>query len=95
MLDHKTLYAIYLLHKASKLCLSLDDHAVSSLRLRGYLSGGITRSLDKDSLLNLLSDLGCALDALSLPRSLRAEFPRTLRQFGYGYKLWLSNLKSN
>jgi len=101
MLDKKSLYVIYLFHKANKLCLeygcsnssdypiSLDlFHLQSNMERIGY-------NLDRFSILNLLNDLGSFIDPLPLSKEIKAEFPRTIRQFNYAYKLWLSKIRLN
>ncbi|NDV59565.1 hypothetical protein [Bacteroides sp. 519] len=104
MLDKKTLYVVYLLHKASTICfetprgkngqmsLSLDES-----RLLSYLygPGRITRSLDTHTLVSLLNEVGKVVDPLLSSVDRRAEFPRTLRQFNRNFKVWLSGIEAS
>ncbi|NDV60562.1 hypothetical protein [Bacteroides sp. 519] len=104
MLDKKTLYVVYLLHKASsicfenprakngKLCLSYEE-----ARLLNYLHGPgrITHSQDVTSLVSLLNEVGKMVDPLLDSSERRAEFPRTVYQFNRGYKQWLSSIESS
>jgi len=105
MLSSKTLYAIYLLHQAGKLCqlrsgfsstlVSIEDETyLDQLRLRGYLvtHGCITRDLDNDSLLSLLVNLGTLIDPLPISLEEKQSFPRTLSQFNRCFKLWQARL---
>ncbi len=105
MLNKKTIYAIYLLHKVSGLCAdnSLSDigekrfsYSMKKLRLENYLTsqGQIRHNLDKISLLNLLLEMRWVVDHLSLTKEEKAEFPRNLHQFDCNYKKWLENIQS-
>ncbi|NDV60776.1 hypothetical protein [Bacteroides sp. 519] len=92
MLDKKTLYVIYLLHKASNLCSGTPS--LEEMRLHGYLSGSgrITRSLDVSSLVSILNEVSKIIDPILANAECKVEFPRTRRQFNHSYKLWLSSI---
>ncbi|NDV60329.1 hypothetical protein [Bacteroides sp. 519] len=109
MLDKKTLYVVYLLHRASSLCIETPQRkqgrrvvvssspSIEELRLQGYLfgSGRITESLDVTSLVAILNEVGKVVDHLPITRECRAEFPRTVRQFNRNYRLWLNKIESS
>jgi len=104
MLDKKTLYTIYLLHKASNLldCYRENptlnkSYSLETLRLRGYLSGNCQMicKLDNASLALLLKKIKSIMNCLpDITKEQKAEFPSGIRGFNRGYKIWLNNIKT-
>ncbi|NDV56917.1 hypothetical protein [Bacteroides sp. 519] len=106
MLNKRTLYVIYLLHKADELCLNAGNpfHSKSNLsspayldliRIRSYLRSLIKNNLDDEALLDILLCMRRVIDAMRIPRSLKSNFPRTLSQFNSLYSHWLPDVKSS
>ncbi|WP_163212469.1 hypothetical protein [Bacteroides sp. 519] len=106
MLNKKTLYVIYLLHKANELCLNAgnpfrgkSDLAnpvyLDMVRIRSYLRSEIKNNLDDEALLDLLLCIRRVIDAVRIPRNLKSGFPRTLPQFSRLCNHWLIHSQIN
>lgn len=104
MLDEKTLYLIYLFHKANALCTDTDlsmfgtekkrSAALERIRLRSYLEG--TKSnVDKKKLIELLLCLRKVVDSPFIPAESKGEFPRSLLQFNRSFNSWINHSQTN
>ncbi|NDV56892.1 hypothetical protein [Bacteroides sp. 519] len=104
MLNEKTLYLIYLLHKANTLCADTNlsmfrtekrrNAVLERVRLRSYLEGAKS-NIDNETLTNILLSLRKVVDSPFIPTESKREFPRSVLQFNRSFKHWLSGVKSS
>ncbi|NDV60264.1 hypothetical protein [Bacteroides sp. 519] len=102
MLNEKTLYLIYLLHRANTLCTDTDlsmfrtekqrNTVLERVRLRSYLESSKS-NIDNKSLSKILLSLRKVVDSPFIPAESKREFPRSVLQFNRAFNRWLSEIK--